>query len=235
MFTIGPTFFSASGGDHPEGDGLTRFQTAFAGGSSADISSFANGSGTNTGGTVGAGQYQVTVDSGSAKGLTYGVDTDLGRPANTAYTFECFFNTTVISPVDSVTGMVYVQLMSTGGWAQLSVNGGGNTLNFEDDINGATYYTGSGSFLASTDDHHYAICVETSGNYSVYVDGVRIVGPVAGGNVVHANGFVRLGGIRSGGTSQLQLTFKGVRVRRAVMYSGASFTPPLTPADWGPP
>jgi hypothetical protein len=234
VFTVGPTFFAASG-DHPEGDGLTRFQTTFAGGSSADVSSFANGSGTNTGGTLTAGQYEVVVDSLSEKGLAYGVDTDLGRAINTAYTWECFFNSATISQVDTTTAMITLRLKDSPGYIQLLVNAFSNPVYYFDELNGVFTYTGGVPFLAISTDHHFAICVDAAGDYNTYLDGVRIAGPRNLGNIAHINGNFLLGGSRAGGTGQLRLRFKGVRIRRAVMYTGASFTPPASVADWGPP
>lgn len=91
MFTVGPTFFSRPVGDHPEGDGLTRLQTTFAGASADDISGFAVPA-TVTGGTLGEGYYDVTIpiNTASILGVSYS-STDVARQAaGQALTVEVF-------------------------------------------------------------------------------------------------------------------------------------------------
>lgn len=238
---IGPTFFSRRLGDHLPGDGLTRFQTAFAGGSSADISAFANGSGTNDGGTVYDGYYEVVSDI-TTNQLVYGADSDLGRPANTAYTFEVFFQATRVPFMNGSAQMFSALLWSNSGGGgngsfNTTVNGGGVgacPFYYIDAINGATDYTGTGDFPTPPSMHHFALSTDAAGTYNTYLDGVRIKGPRVSNNLLHSNGTIILGGFASG-ASVLTLRFYGVRIRRAQMYTGASFTPPANAAAWGLP
>lgn len=239
MSQVGPTFFSSSG-DHPVGDGLTRMQTTFAGASSADVSQYSIGSGVNTLGTLHDGYYQVTLASGATKRLVW-TDSGLAKLQNEPYTFEVFLEADdpYWDPVGVSQIMSVVMFLSAG--FGLAINGFGgavpsaNELSYEDTINGAHTYTASVDFFASLPViHHFAFSVASDGTYNVYLDGIRILGPITGTNFVNTSGSVQLGGVNPSG-DQLDLRFYGVRVRRAEMYSGASFTPPSGPADWGPP
>ena len=236
MPSVGPTFFSLPVGDHPEGDGLTRFQTAFAGASSADISSFANGSGTLTNATVFDGYLQATVGGATNRSLSYGTDTDLGRPSNTDFTMEVLFTTEEIfaaDGVEAILGGTYIS-SGSGGNTSLYVNGGTSYLVVDSQLNGYVIDTGSVNFITQGGQHHYALCIDSAGSANIYVDGVRKLGPLSVGNLAHSNGTFTLGGTGAG-TGAYILRVQGVRIRRAVMYTGASFTPPATPAAWGPP
>lgn len=237
---IGPTFFSSPSGDHPAGDGLTRLQTAFAGASSADISSYAIGSGTNTLGTVNDGYYAITLSGGLTKTLVW-TDAGLAKGQDDPYTFEVFFEADdpYWNPVALSSILSAAMFLSAG--FNLIINGyggavpGANELYYEDYINGTHTWAAAVDFFDSTPArHHFAFSVSAAGVYNVYLDGVRIVGPITGTNFVHTSGSVQLGGVNSAG-DQLDLRYYGVRVRRAEMYTGASFTPPASPAAWGPP
>jgi hypothetical protein len=227
-------------GDHAPGDGLTRFQTAFSEASSADISAFSNGSGTNDGGTIYDGYFEVVSDITTNR-LTYGVSANLGRPASTAYTFEVLFMVATRGVYMNGSAEMFGGLLQSGGSGSgsfnVKVNGGFSgpcPFYYFDQFNGATDYVGSGDFSTPPSIHHFAICYETDGTYNTYLDGVRIKGPRASNNLGHINGSFSLGGFASG-ESTLTLRFYGVRIRRAVMYSGASPASPASPADWGAP
>jgi len=242
MAVIGPTFFSSpsGGGDHPPGDGLTRLQTAFAGASSADISIYAIGSGTNTGGTVHDGYYEVDINSGSLKNLAW-VNSGLAKNTGQKYTFEIFFEVIeVTGNRNSAVGLFDAVMFLTAGM-QASMNGYGgavplaNEFAYSDTINGGHTYVGSTDLPASSPAiHHFALSVAADATYSVYLDSSRILGPVAGTDFAHTSGSVSIGGVSASGEST-RLKVYGVRVRRDQMYTGASFVPLSGPEVWGPP
>jgi hypothetical protein len=228
-------------GDHAPGDGLTRFQTAFAGGSSADISAFANGSGTIglPGGFsfVGNGYYEATISGPYDRSLKYGTNTNLGRQPNTAFTMEAFFTTEELyttAGVCSILGGTYIS--SAGGGGNTSIYCGTDTgrVTVDSQLDGGYSNTGTTDVVGDPSQHHYALCIDVAGTFNIYLNGVRKLGPLSTNNLGHTNGNFTLGGPGVGGGAYV-LRVQGVRIRRAVMYSGASFTPPTSPDDWGAP
>ena len=97
-------------------------------------------------------------------------------------------------------------------------------------------YTGGDIFTALSTPTHLALVSDASfnGQMRMYLAGVEVasytVGPVT--KTAPYTGTVALGGFSAAGAT---LKFKGVRVRHAEMYTGASFTPPASPDAWGPP
>lgn len=241
MSAVGPTFFSSSGavGDHIAGDGLTRLQTTFSGGSSADTSSYAIGSGSQTGGTLSDGKYEVTHIAGAAvfQGLGW-TNAGLGRVVNTGHTFETFIKLTetIVNPANALQLMHSVDLANMNatvlylqGWL-----GGMNALA----PFAPTWYGPVDTIDAFTGAyHHFALVWDTSALLSVYLRGIRLATVAGTGDKGYALGVgsVGLGGTGSSAGSGVTFAFSGVRVRRAQMYSGAFFAPPLSPAAWGPP
>jgi hypothetical protein len=244
---VGPTFFSPPIGDHPEGDGLTRLQTAFAGGSSADISSYAIGSGTLFGDTtVSDGLLTARLVPSVSTQLNY-VHPDIGRLDSTALTIEYFFRgvEVTVNPASSVQrlmSMVHVDSMFPSSGSDAAHYMGANGLvSSKNEIVGAaqnwyTWATNTDLYDPSV-FHHVAYVWDASaaGSLSVYFDGVRVAQRDNGGHrsISYPNTTIALGGYS--GTHSVTVEFKGVRVRRAMMYSGASFTPPAGPEAWGPP
>lgn len=227
----------AVSGDHPVGDGLTRLQTTFAYGSSIDLSAYAIGSGTNTGGTVQAGRYEITQDGATYRGLSW-TNAGLGRVAGTGHTMEFFVRATEIT-VNPTAGVTFAHCdMANMDQTLFFVNGlisSKNTLAayalpswFSNTADSVDVYTGA--------YHHVAIVWDAAGQYSLYFRGIRVVTLAGTGDKGYASGVgsVTLGAIGAAGQST-KFEFGGVRVRRAAMYSGASFTPPTSPAAWGSP
>lgn len=237
---VGPTFFSNVPGDHPAGDGLTRLQTTFAGGSSADVSSYAIGAGTQTGGTLSAGKYSVTHTAGAAvfQGLAWS-NNGLGRVVGTGHTFECFIKLTetVVNPANALQVMNSVDMANMNP-TQLYLNGFSAGMNPLAPTAPAWYSSTPDSIDAFTGSyHHFALVWDTAGTLAVYLRGIRLVNIAGTGDKGYAAGLgvVGLGGTGSAGGSGVTFEFSGVRVRRAQMYSGASFVPPSSPLDWGAP
>lgn len=236
MFTVGPTLFSSERGDHTPNDGLTRLQTTFAGGSSADISSYGLGAGTlsATGATVYSGYLEIVQDSAVDHSLLWAAN-GLARLPSTAHTLEFFVK--IIEVTNNPVPSVYFSEVDL---ANMAVNktyvqgflGGVNSQAFIS----PTWYTFAGTTDVYTGTwHHHALVWDTAGALSVYWDGVRQCSVASTGDKGSPYfGSVRLGSTGAAGyTTKFQ--FSGVRVRRAQMYTGASFTPPISPADWGPP
>lgn len=241
MFTVGPTFFSRTLGDHPEGDGLTTLQTAFAGGVSTDLSPSARGAGTNTDAVqvrVGTGQLEIDLGGGFNRSLSWS-GASLARLPNTGYTAEFFvrFIETVSNPGSSAS-----QLAQVTAWnlavSRLGMNGYSGGINaYVAESTPAYGYTSTDDIFVKFGPYvHVAhVCnATTNGDLRVYIDGQRVVNYAPGSLQIGSpyNGAIVLGGVC---TSSLRAQFSGVRVRHAEMYTGASFTPPTSPADWGPP
>lgn len=218
-------------GDHPAGDGLTRLQVTFAGASSNDLSSYANGPGTNDEATLYDGYCRMLFDSNAnPKSLSWS-DADIALPsATSSWTAELFFLATEIShsPGDAVKV------------AQLTFNSTGFDFYIPSYSGGLSYtklrivQSGFGDVDCTTTVygtlHHLAFVNRTAGT-DIYLDGVRVItarAPYYSGSL----GTLQLGGIGRGDT---QVDYYGCRVRAAEMYSGASFTPPSSTADWGAP
>jgi hypothetical protein len=238
MPQVGPTFFSLPLGDHPEGDGLTRLQTAFAGASSADLSTYAIGSGGNNGGTLGAGYFEIVQNSATFKALAWenaGLAT-LDGPHCLEFFFEAF-ETSANPPSTCNIEQHKITLMSIPTMQILGHAGGINNVGW------VATPTGEGFSLISASPavdvfgsvHHVVYQHDENGALSIWYDGVRQLdsyGTWDGSGVTGP--YVYLGATGIGGQT-ITIRFYGVRVRRAEMYSGASFTPPSSPAAWGPP
>lgn len=226
-------------GDHPAGDGLTRLQVAFTGGSSADVSSFALGTGTlvGTGVTINNGYLEIVENGAVDRHLSW-ADDGLGRQSNGAYTLEFFVEPIAVSPLQPASGIQYAIMdIATGtvmNLYQQGLLGGVNAPAI--DWPGLASWGGNYDWFTGT-YHHVAIVADTSNNFSFYFDGIRPFGIVTGNynkNYSGATSAVQLGATGGVGVTTT-FRFSGIRVRRAVMYSGASFMPPASPAVWGPP
>ena len=213
MAVIGPTFFSARLGDHEPGDGLTLFQTTFAGASAADVSANAIGSGSGSGLTLADGSMYGTMDGTTRTKLWDSAV--IGMPARSdTRTWEFFFNAEEIN-------------ISPGNQIKFA--------QFTCSIPGIDFWLQSAAYVpngARTKHHIVFTNKAVSGNNDIYVDGVRVVNDLYLGAYTAANGQFQLGGASNGDTL---VTYYGARARNAVMYSGASFTRLSGPEAWGPP
>lgn len=233
------TYEIYSTGTETPADYLTRLQTDFVGEISEDLSYYAIGSGTNTGGTVHEGYYEVDINNSSRKGIAW-TDAGLARSTGQEYTFEIFFEVIeVTGNRNGVVGLFDAVMFLTAG-LQGSMNGYGgavpsaNEFAYSDTINGGHTYVASTDLPSSSPAiHHFAMSVAADATYSVYLDGHRILGPVAGTDFSNSSGNVYLGGASPSGEST-RLKVYGVRVRREQIYSGASIAPPADSAAWGP-
>lgn len=242
---IGPTFFSRQIGDHTPGDGLTRLQTAFAGGSSADISQYAIGSGTINGSVaVTDGLLTVTLTALSTNRISWN-NNDLRRLNSTALTVEFFVRVVEVTVNHASSIRQYASLDNfdnmddgggNGGTHEFGVGGYSGGINpFRAQLN--TWYSGDTGYDAyGAGFVHVAYVWDASptGSLSIYIDGVRVVLQTGGSHWISGDTILYLGGASPIFTNAVA-EFTGVRVRRAEMYSGASFVPPASPADWGPP
>lgn len=232
---IGPTFFSSPAGDHPAGDGLTRLQTVFAGASSADISSYAIGPGTQSGGTVYDGYYEVNLTNLTPSSLSW---TDAGLWAasdNVSHTIEWFMSVIQMAfPSPWRYTIFRTKFGSEGRYYDVYGNATGNKLGLLREGGGVSYDTTGAAW--STNEHH-AIVFRPDSTYDMYIAGQRVIAGAtySGGIPQGTTGNVRLGGTGGDDVTPLRVRYHGVRVRRAEMYSGASFAPPISPAVWGPP
>lgn len=248
MFTAGPTFFSSSVGDHLPGDGLTRLQVTFAGASAADLSGFGL-TPTRSGGTLGDGYYDVTISTGGGfnPGISYDDDSLARQATNTALTVEVLLSLNAYPTANNSSTQTHVYLNNL----TSSMTGGSNPIQMQT-LGGfaATNFSQVGAFYANwsapgdktpgllNSVRHFAWVWYTDNTYAEYYNGVRQAGP-------SADTSYRLGAptttIRLGSPSaspywtDFTLRYLGLRVRRASMYSGASFTPPSSVAAWGPP
>ena len=225
MFSIAPPFWCQS-------DYLTRLQTDFAGSSSADQSFYAIGSGTTVGTvTVYAGYLEVILDSTTTKTLSWSdASMELTGSTNLCAEFLVTLEETTANPPS---GVKFAQLtFGSSGGIDFQINGyGGAVTGNEFQINeSGSIYSGTTDAAFSPTDHHFAVQFRSTGVFDIYIDGSRVVTSRAytGG----ANHTVQLGGSGTAGQT-VTCKFTGVRVRRADVYSGASVTPPSSPADWG--
>lgn len=235
MFTVGPTFFSDPG-DHPPGDGLTRLQCLFAGASSADVSSYAIGSGTQNGGTLYAGYFECLFDSvGTHERQIIWEHADLYLSSSS----------------EPLTAEYFVTVEETVANPQSQNEIGRFKFGSAQINNAVAGYVGGLNNFAIADygdwsyDHgevwdtltHVAVVFRTTGFYDVYIGGVRVHAAQAysGGAGQGSVGSVIVGGTGQNYVSRITCRYYGVRVRRAEMYAGASFAPPASPAAWGPP
>lgn len=255
MFTVGPTFFSRALGDHPEGDGLTRLQTTFAGASAADISGFAVPH------TIGgaAGSSTVVVHDGYLEVYNMAVaatagnpgcswdDNGIARVANgAAHTVEWFMSLESYPTARNGTGQTHIYLNNLtssmqGGSNPFQVRTNGGYANTQWGSSSANY-GGSQLFDSFTPTllglrRHFAFVWQTDNTCSFYCNGVRVFTFTDTSYLLGAP----TPAIRFGSPSvafywtDVVVRYYGLRVRRAAMYTGASFTPPASPAVWGPP
>ncbi len=240
MFTCGPAFFSQSG-DHPAGDGLTALQTTFDGGSSVDVSPYARGAGTNSDPVqvvVGTGEVTINLGGSLNRSLSWSGNS-LARLPNTGYTVEYFarFIETVANPASSASQLAQITAFNIA-VCRLGMNGFSGGINAYVAESTAWYgYTSVADIFTTFGPYiHVAhVCdASANGDVRVYINGVRVVNYVGGALTVASPyvGTIVLGGVCG---ASLQAKFSGVRVRHAQMYTGASFTPPVSPAVWGPP
>ena len=243
MFTVGPTFFSGGGvvGDHLAGDGLTTLQTTFAGGSSVDLSPYARGVGTNSDPVqvvVSDGKLTIFNGGGLNRSLSWGGN-NLGRLPNTGYTAEFFVRIveSSVNPASSANALVSLAAWNMAN-SRLGMNGfsGGINPYFTEALAWYSYTGPEDIFVKFAAYTHVAFVSDntTNGSVLVYIAGQRVVN--------YAPGSLQLtapysGAFSFGSTNGASLTteFSGVRIRHAQMYAGASFTPPTSPAAWGPP
>ena len=237
MFTVGPTFFSALG-DHPPGDGLTIFQTAFAGGVSNDISVSNLGAGVELGpGIKAAGYYEADFDAITTepRGIIWYADTDLSVGSGNPLTVEMFFTCIEVVADAASNGKIF----------QLQF--GSQTLDvrmqpFSGGINPLSFCFGAACYTTTTDVystgitagfHHLAMVYRTTNLIDTYLDGLRIItGTSFAGE---GTGQIQMGGSNAANANRWRMRYNGGRVRRTEVYSGASFTPPASPDAWGPP
>jgi len=235
MAVIGPTFFSSPVGDHPAGDGLTRLQTTFAGGSSADISQYLIGSGTNDEMTVSDGSANAVFDSNlNPKSIIYN-DAGLAQQLSTSpLTYEIFWTATLDTPSPQNPGdqVKFAQFSTHLNGVDFLIAGYPNDVNIFIIQSGVTSVTVIGGNVYGA-LNHLALVNRTSGLADIYLNGVRVSAGRAGTGGLAPTGTMQLGGVGRGDT---RVTYYGARVRRAEMYpDSATITPPLNPAAWGPP
>lgn len=244
MFTVGPTLFARAAGDHPEGDGLTRLQVRFAGGSSADESSFAMGSGTisqsSPGNVVIANGYASVYSSGITTNYITWSANGLGMVTGQGYTAE-FFVKVIEVDANPFSQQYFATAncwnMGASRIGMSGVSGGINPMMVYADTFYSWTDTGVDIYAKLAEFVHVAfVAAAGSTTLRVYVNGVQVVTYAGGATSVNGlyPGSVDCGGVGAGG-SATRFHYSGVRIRRAEMYTGASFTPPLSPADWGPP
>jgi hypothetical protein len=235
-------------GDHPAGDGLTLFQTTFAGGSTADVSSFAIGTATITQPVAGrveatSGNLRIKYQSGDAVSALW-TNASFLITSGVEWTLEVMFVATGYEPKFTIArplGQQDIGSVASGGYAPTFIleglDGGTNkfyTRQAADFVYGSDVLTTNPSPL-----QHIAFVKRTGAGagflIDVYHNGQRIALDrywTASG----ATATIKLGGFGSGADRGWFVDYKGVRVRQAQVYADvASFTPPASPADWGAP
>ena len=233
MFAVGPTFFS-NPGDHPAGDGLTIFQTAFAGGVSNDISVSNLGAGVELGpGIKAAGYYEADFDAVSTfnRGIVWYADADLSLGTGNPLTCEMFFTCIELVSNPASSGKIFQLQFGT---PILDVY----LQPFTGSINPIGFAYGGTTFSSTTDAfdiviRHLAMVYRPSNTLDTYLDGTRL--HTLSGTAGAADGQIQMGGSNTVYADRWRMQYRGGRVRRAEVYSGASFTPPASPAAWGPP
>jgi hypothetical protein len=246
VMIVGPTFFSAPIGDHPPGDGLTLFQTTFAGGSTADVSSAAIGSATivqPVAGRVEASDGNLRVKLQSADDVSASWTNSSFLILNgVEWTMEVLFSVIGYEPKFTLNRPIGQQAFGSvvsgtlsRTWVAEGLSGG---LNLLYTLQSGDYSYGSDLLTANPSPLHHLAFVkrESSGaSVDIYHNGQRIGQDkswLASGSVAT----ISLGGFGSGADRAWFFDFKGVRVRKAQMYpDAASFTPPAGPEAWGPP
>lgn len=235
MAVIGPTFFSSPVGDHPAGDGLTRLQTVFAGASSADISQYLIGSGTNDEMTVSDGSANAVFDSNlNPKSLVYS-DVGISQISDDApLTYEMFWVATLDTPSPQSPGdaIKFAQFTTHLNGIDFYIRGVPNDTDILIIQSGFTTVTVTAGHAYGT-QNHLALVNRSTGVMDIYLNGVRVVTGRNDNTTLAGLGTMQLGGVGRGDT---RVTYYGARVRRAEMYpDSATVTPPLNPAAWGPP
>lgn len=244
MYTCGPMFFGPPVGDHPPDDGLTRLQVRFAGGSSADESSYAVGSGTISESAPG----NVTLLDGYVSVYSSGATTNyitwsangLGMVTGEGYTVEFFARVVEVdlNPFgQQYFGTANCWNMGASRIGMSGVTGGINPMMVYADTFYSWTDTGVDIYSKLATFKHIAFVVAPgSSTLRVYVSGVQVVTYPGGATSVNLlyPGSVDCGGVGDS-ASATRFQFSGVRIRRAEMYTGASFLPPSSPAAWGAP
>ena len=221
-------------GDHAINDGLTRLQTLFAGASSADVSEYLIGSGTNDEATLYDGYASLLFDSNAnPKSLVY---SDVGLALLTdvsSLTYEIFFTSSLDTPSPQSPGDLIK-------FAQFTLHQHGldffiKAIPDDDDIR--IVQTGYVDVVVTSAhtygvQNHLALVNRSTGVMDVYLNGVRVIEARDNGTARAGSGTLQLGGIGRGDT---RIKYHGARVRRAEMYSDASFSAPAGPEAWGNP
>ena len=235
-------------GDHPAGDGLTRLQTTFDGGSAADISGYAVPE-TVTGGTLGDGYYDVIIpiNTASVLGVSYASNGIARQASGGLLTVEVFMSLEAYPTARNSSTQTHVYLNNLtsnmqGGNnpIQIQTTGGYTATNFIQAGSSYANWNASGDktpgLLSSI--RHIAWVWYADNTYAVYYNGVRQATPAADSTYLLGSPTPQ---ILLGSPSlpaywtDLTMRYYGVRVRRDAMYSGANFSPPASPEVWGPP
>lgn len=247
MWSIPAPFYSRVAGDHPPGDGLTMFQVTFPGGSTTDESAFAVGVGSEVS-SAGAnvvtspGVLAVKLSNNVANYHTWSKN-GLGRLPNTGFTCEVFVRAEEFDANPTGSGF-FVELDAFNMAAsRLAFNGFSASKNTLRAYATAWYdYSNTvdifdASVLGGTYHHVAWVCDSTfNGDLRVYINGALVVTYNAGSiqKTSPYLGELKLGGFGAA-FNQTNFYFAGARIRHAEMYTGASFTPPSSPASWGAP
>ena len=218
---------------------LTRMQCTFSGSSSADVSHYLIGSGVQFGGVLSDGAYTVTMGDSTAEtrrikwenaNLEVGIPATYGDPTE-VMTFEAFFRINLTdeeNPPDQNSTI----LSFTGGDQSMSLTQNGNTGYL--DLTVTSYGSVWTDTVAGWGDHHVATVYRADHTYDTYLDGV-LIWTASWTNTYYSPGSVQLGSQNYGSWDNREYVFYGVRVRREEVYTGAQFSPPISPADWGEP
>lgn len=246
MFYIPTPTWSKKSGDHPAGDGLTRLQCLFAGASAADVSGYGETPTIvrNPGPTdyvrLFEGYAQILMGNGT--NYISWASNELGRRPNTGHTIEGFFKAAE-NHVDPSSMMTAAKIdFLNMAISQMNINGFSGGMNILNLLATAWYNwpdtvdAFSNRLAAYT--HIAWVCDATAnGDLRVYVNGDRKVLYNTGSlqKTAPYAGSVMIGTDSAGVTQNSWIYCSGIRVRRAEMYTGATFTPPASPAVWGPP
>jgi hypothetical protein len=231
MFTVGPTFFSSAGSD-----GLTRFQVAFAGASSADVSTYAIGSGTNDEFVLADGSASAVFDSdANPKSLVYD-NAGLKQLADDSpLTYELFFTAS-----DPGGGYTFENPGHAIKFAQFTTHLNGISFYIQalpNDTDVKVVQSGYSDVIVTAAivygvQNHLAMVNRTTGVMDFYLNGVRIITGRDDATTLASTGTFQFGGVGRGDT---KIAYAGGRVRREEVYSGASPGAPSSPAAWGTP
>jgi hypothetical protein len=207
--------------------------TNFEDGSSEDRSTYAIGPGTQNGGTVSEGQFEVDLNNGN-NSIAW-VNSALAVAPGTPFTLEYIFhypssNPSIVSAVQlaafdlGYSDSQYIHRLSgiapppvpVSSWFQ-EAPGISNPLDYDTAQN------------AETDlDVHVAVVFHGDGKASIFYDGARVVNRV---NVTNYGTVVGPGSIEIGSTAltvNKVYQIKGIRASKANVYDAASFEAPTT-------